>query len=678
MSIDSNTFESSGGMQNAGIGDGAIGQQNSTTQQVDGDGNIIAGRDVRIGRLEQHHHHAAPPPIPHHLPSLDTCFLGRDRQLAELLPLLLPGKVVAVCGPGGMGKSALAAQAVHQLEPARFLDGIILHRFYEHPRIEQALQRIAKAFSIEAKPSLEIAVEDVLAGRKALLILDGAEEADDLPALLKLRGICGVLITSRKRSDAQGARLDLKPLEEQDAAAVFREYSGVAADDASVAGICKILGGWPVGLRIAGRYCSSTGESTADYLRFLSKVPFRRLASGEHQEENAALLLRRSVDAVSADARLALGLAGCLAFAPLAPEPVTAILDGDELRSADALGELVNYGLLEKREERWQISHALVHTYARIELALSKEKLKWLAGLYIQACNAASEAGIEGYVALDAERGHCLRLMESCLESGLWKELRCLECTTNTYLDRQGHWTELLAAVGMRLTAAQQVGDREDESWCLKNLGYTYDRRGERDKALAWYEQGMIIIRELGIRKVEGEFLNNIAEIYRQQGKHELALQTYQQSLSIELEIGDRVGEGTTLNNIGSVYYDQGDYEQALRQYEQCLPIAREVGHKTLEGATMNNISFIYSALGKPAKVLEYQEQALVIAQEIGNRDGEAKTRWNIGFIYAEQGDLAKAEEYIRQAVQIMEAIDHPELETCRNGLAQVRAARQA
>ena len=379
------------------------GQQNNSncvSQNVTGTGNIFSGSGHV--HVEQHIHSAPPSSPPRHLPSLDTCFLGRDKQLAELLH---PGKVVAVCGPGGMGKSALAAQAVHQLEPARFPDGIVFHRFYSHPsshpRIEEALQRIAKAFCIEAKPSLEIAVADALAGRKALLILDGAEEADDLPTLLKLRGTCGVLITSRKRSDAQGARLDLKPLAEQDAAAVFRQYSGVAADDASVQGICKILGGWPVGLRIAGRYCSSTGESTADYLRFLSKVPFRRLASGEHQEENAALLLRRSVAKVSADARLALGLAGCLAFAPIAREPVMAVLDGDELRSADALGELVNYGLLEKREERWQISHALVHTYARAELAMSKEKLERLASGYIVFCATASKA----YILLDGERG---------------------------------------------------------------------------------------------------------------------------------------------------------------------------------------------------------------------------------------------------------------------------------
>ncbi|WP_417911091.1 hypothetical protein [Candidatus Electronema sp. PJ] len=154
-----NQFNSKGGDQNIAQGDHSIGQQNNYYNSLP----------------------PAPPPIPHFPPSLDTCFLGRDRECDWLLDKLYPGKVVAVCGPGGMGKSALAAQAVSRLESARFPDGIILHRFYEHPRIEQALQRIAKAFGIEAKPSLEIAVEDALAGRKALLELSSLYRTHQLP-----------------------------------------------------------------------------------------------------------------------------------------------------------------------------------------------------------------------------------------------------------------------------------------------------------------------------------------------------------------------------------------------------------------------------------------------------------------------------------------------------------------
>jgi tetratricopeptide (TPR) repeat protein len=653
--VQSNSFTSNGGTQNTGIGPGAIGCQINNYNSPP----------------------PAPLPIPNQRPALEPCFLHREEELVWLNERLHPGKVAAVCGPGGMGKSALAAQAVHQLEAARFPDGIVFHSFYHQPKVETALQAICAAYQVEAKAGLETAVRNALAGRKALLILDGAEQADDLPALLRLRGGCGVLITSRKRTDALADRLDLKPLDEQPAAEVFREYSGVAADDAGAAGICKLLGGWPVALRIAGRYLSTTGESAADYLRWLEQEPFKELAGGQHQEENAALLLRRSVDAVSDDARLALGLAGCLAFAPIAREPVAAILDGDERRARAALNELVTYGLLLPSDGRWQVSHALVHTYARTELALSKESLELLAWYYISFCKAASAEGVKGYARLDGERAHCLRLMESCLANELWKKVKALDEAIWEYLDRQGHWIDRLTALEMALTAARQAGDRKDEGLCLNNIGYTCDRRGEREKAIAYYEQSLPIRRELDDREGEGGTLNNIAAIYQQQGKYKLALYHYEQSLSIKREIGDRKGEGVTLNNIGVLYRKQGKYEQALQYYKQSLPIKVETGDKSGEATTLNNIGLIYRAQGKSTKAVEYYEQALAIAQEIGNRDGEALSRWNIGFIYAQQGNRAKAEEHISQAVQIAEQIGHPSLEKYRKILARVRAARQ-
>ncbi|MGR0480236.1 MAG: tetratricopeptide repeat protein [Candidatus Electronema sp. V4] len=680
-----NQFDSKGGGQSIAQGDHSIGQQNNSgcvKQTSAGDGCIIAGTgDVRIGHLHQHYSRTEHG-IPLQRPPKAEHFTGRDAALKELLDALQPGRAVTLCGPGGMGKTALAAQAVWTLAPGKeapalFPDGIIFHSFYGQEDVSLAFAHIVRSYDEEQQDTSFAAAFRLMASKQALLILDGAEEASDLPAVLRLRGGCGVLITSRKKEDAPVAPLAVTPLGPQDAEELFRRHSGSAADAETTAAICALLGGWPVALRIAGRYCSTTGESAAAYLRFLRQQPFRRLGKGEHGQENAALLLRRSVAQVSDDARLALALAGCLAFAPLAPEPVAAILDSDELRSADALGELVNYGLLERKAERWQTSHALIHTYARTELVMSKESMAQLAKYYIVFCRAASDEGVKGYTRLDGERAHCLRLIESCLASELWQEVKLLVWAIDIYLERQGYWTEELAALEMRLKAARQAGDRREEGVCLGNLGYTCDSRGEREEALRWYEQSLPICRELGERKEEGALLNNIAAIYRQQGKHELALQYFQQSLSIGREIGDREGEGTTLNNIGRLYRAQGDNETALQHYEQAMSIRREAGDKIGVGQTLNNIGSIYYAQSDYAKALEHFEQALAICQQLGDRAGEAVTRWIIGLTYYDLGDLAKAEEYISRAVQLAEQMSHPSLEEYRDGLKQVRAARR-
>ena len=59
-------------------------------------------------------------------------FTGRERELAQLLESLQPDRAVILCGPDGIGKTALAAEALWTLAPAddppdRFPDGIITH-----------------------------------------------------------------------------------------------------------------------------------------------------------------------------------------------------------------------------------------------------------------------------------------------------------------------------------------------------------------------------------------------------------------------------------------------------------------------------------------------------------------------------------------------------------------------
>jgi tetratricopeptide (TPR) repeat protein len=473
---------------------------------------------------------------------------------------------------------------------------------------------------------------------------------------------------------AQGFRLDLKPLEEQPAAAVFCEHSGAAADDTSVQGICKILGGWPVGLRIAGRYLSSTGESAADYLGWLEQEPFKELGDGGHQEENAALLLRRSVAQVSDDARLALGVAGTLAFALIAREPLAAVLDSDERRARKAFGELVNYGLLETKEERWHVSHALVHTYARTELALSYESLERLAGYYINFCEAQSQAGLEGYARLDGERAHCLRLMESCLASKLWQEVKALVEAIQVYLDRQGWWTDREMAFDMSLTAAQQKDNLRAKALSLDEVGYTCGRRGELDKALLYHEQSLSIWHELRDRKGESVTLNNIAGIYDDQRYYEQALKYYQQSLMICREGDDRKGEGTALNNIARVYMNLGEWETALEYLNQTLTFREETGDTNGKGITLANIGMVSREQGNPEEALKHLEKALAIAKGLGDKVGEATRRWSLGLAHYDLGNLAEAVNCMSQTVKIEEDIGHPDLENDRRTLARVQA----
>ena len=132
------------------------------------------------------------------------------------------------------------------------------------------------------------------------------------------------------------------------------------------------------------------------------------------------------------------------------------------------------------------------------------------------------------------------------------------------------------------------------------------------------------------------------------------------------------------LGEAGSDLYHIAKYSEALPLFEQSLAIDRELGDKAHEGTTLNNISQIYKARGDYGTALKYLEQSLRIQQEIGDRRGEAETSWNIGMLYKKQGDLRKAESYMSRTVQLAEEIGHPDLESDRKALAELRAKLKA
>ena len=59
----------------------------------------------------------------YNLPGQLTRFIGRERELAEILQLLSVARLVTVTGPGGVGKTSLALQAASKVYD-RFTDGV--------------------------------------------------------------------------------------------------------------------------------------------------------------------------------------------------------------------------------------------------------------------------------------------------------------------------------------------------------------------------------------------------------------------------------------------------------------------------------------------------------------------------------------------------------------------------
>jgi hypothetical protein len=52
------------------------------------------------------------------LPTYLTRFVGRDREIARVLPILHPGRLVTICGVGGSGKPRTCSHSKPLIEPS--------------------------------------------------------------------------------------------------------------------------------------------------------------------------------------------------------------------------------------------------------------------------------------------------------------------------------------------------------------------------------------------------------------------------------------------------------------------------------------------------------------------------------------------------------------------------------
>ena len=230
---------------------------------------VLAGQNTGTGER-------ARPPLaarPTQLPADIADFTGREAHVGHLCALLLGGdaasspgavRVVVVNGAAGLGKTALAVHAAHQVS-AQFPDGQLyvdlLGASSQPASPAEVLARFLRDLGIEgdkvpARDDERAALyRTTLTGRRVLIVLDNARDAAQVRALLPGSSSCAVLVTTRSRtSDLASTRfLDLNVLEDTEALALFARIMGeerAAAEPDATGEILVACAGLPLAIRI--------------------------------------------------------------------------------------------------------------------------------------------------------------------------------------------------------------------------------------------------------------------------------------------------------------------------------------------------------------------------------------------------------------------------------------------
>jgi len=475
------------------------------------------------GDLHQHYKaslkHWEPPLM---LPPCAQSFVGREEDLAWLLQRLIAGKsgvTLALCGPGGIGKTALAAEALKRLIDleewsVHFPDGIFYHSFYMYPSVEVAFEELVRVFGEEPRGDPRLAARRVVSRRRVLLVFDGVENLDDTRPLRELGGKNVVLVLSRRRSDApdQAHRRDLDLLPQEQAILLLQKLAGPhAADRQSVESLVRYIGGYPLALQLIGSYLSSRQDEVRKYLKWFETKGLATINLGMHQDQSISVLLQRTYDSLTPNEQHVFLLLGLLAPAPFPLELVQAILELDEQIVWQALGSLVNLSLLRRPKQSYEVSHPLIHRFvteylssqAHATSSLSPETItRWRELLLDTLTTHFEQSNSYDGAALTLWYPHVLPLVSA------------------------DHLTDQ-----QRLTAAR-----------LFNLvGFDTLTQGKYAEAEPLYQRALTICeQQLGANHPDTALsLNNLAKLYSVQGKYAEAEPLYQRALEIyELQFG--------------------------------------------------------------------------------------------------------------------------------------------
>ncbi|MGR3873865.1 ATP-binding protein [Streptomyces graminifolii] len=235
------------------------------------------------------------------LPLEPDRFVGRSAELTELARALDASRLVTVTGPGGVGKSRLAARAATRSAPPDGVWRVELAPVRDPELVDFAVVEALGLTDHTARLPRE-ALLGHLAERQLLLVLDGFEHLVEVCAELvaellgRVPGL-RVLAVGRRPLELAGERIvAVAPLGEHEALELFADRAAqqgvVLGDEPGVRELCRRLDGIPLAVELAaGRLRALTpGELLARFDdRFRLLAGGRRDALPRHQALRTAI-----------------------------------------------------------------------------------------------------------------------------------------------------------------------------------------------------------------------------------------------------------------------------------------------------------------------------------------------------------------------------------------------------
>ena len=570
-------------------------------------------------------------------------FVGRDLELAELAHLLQQpaNRLVTLTGPGGVGKTRLAHQAVEELSGS-YADGAYFVPLDGATTAAAIPLTLAEALGIvlHGKDGLLQQVVRALSSARVLLVLDNYEqllEGVTIPAAL-LAGCphLDLVVTSRERLGlSEEWLMPLKgmsypaaevPLEEalaSDAISFFAARAGQVRPSFEITEemlphllqICRLVDGLPLGLELAAVWVrvmpvEEIALEMKRNLDFLSSsnrnVPDRHRSVRAAFEHSWSLLTGREQEVMRKLAAFRGGFRReAAAFVAGASIPILAALIDKSLLRVAADGRYDRHPLL---------------------LQFSSEKL--------------AEHPAEEREARDKHAGYFASLSE--------------EAGRNDYSPQQESWLARLATEYDNFRAAldwiEASGQAELGYRLIGSLNWYWGWRGIVAEPREW-QRRVFAIPGAQRTAARAKALRGAGVKATLQGELEVGRTMAAEALEISREVGDRHTEILALYELADVAFTSGDREGSTDLFEEGLALSNEVGDEALISLGLAELGALNSFIGRYDLAEQYMERSAALSRKLGDHAGLLVREMHLGRIAWEQGDTERGRSLLLETL---------------------------
>lgn len=584
-----------------------------------------------------------------------TSFIGRKTEISQIKKLLSSSRLVTLTGPGGSGKTRIAARVCQEIR-RHYSDGVAVVELSETPSVELVPHAVAESLRIPGTRISDVVAQIVtaLAEKKVLLVLDNCEHVLDacrdlVQEILLQTPNVQIMATSRSSfgmlcetvyevpplSIVEGKDLESSTaadLHRSEAVQLFEERAKSILPDLSldeesqreIARLCQRLDGLPLAIELAAVRMKTL---SAHQMLTRSGSLIDLLNTGNRGGPLRHHTLRRAIDwsfALCSPQEQAL-------WARLSVFTGSFDLDAVEnICSDDLLNQSDIYELVASLQEKSILSIA----------ELSKTtRYKMLESIKAYGAEKLLEAGdvrewrrrhLDHYLRMATEsEKSCFGPDQIHWSSWFERERPNIRSALDFCLSEKGCPASGLKLVGSLWFYWNACGVlRDGRYWLELALKHNAEPTADRSKALwvlGWYT--MV------------------------QGDAPSANRYLKESLEIAEHVGDKSAAAYALQFLGTTEQVQGNLEKAHSLIEDAHDFHRINGAvNSLTLLCGAQLAFVRCELGTPEQGLEYANEAIQIGEANRESFGTSWALWSRGLNYWRLSDYDRAKTALQSA----------------------------